>query len=62
MSRSWTPEEVHKASEIMKAAGYIGYEEFCADLDEKMPKAVLERFARGRRNTSSPVPVAADGP
>ena len=32
MSRSWTPEELAKASEAMKAAGHLGYEEFCEAL------------------------------
>lgn len=46
MSRDWTPEELQKASEAMKAAGHMGYEEFCEDLNEQMAKAALERFAR----------------
>lgn len=46
MSRSWTPEEVQKASEIMKAAGHMGHEEFCEKLDEQQAKAALERFAK----------------
>ena len=33
-------------SEAMKAAGHIGYEEFCVDFDEQMAKAALERFAK----------------
>ena len=33
MSRDWTPEELASASKAMKAAGYLSYEEFCAELD-----------------------------
>lgn len=29
MSRSWTPEELEKASKAMIASGYMSYEEFC---------------------------------
>ncbi len=50
MSRSWTPEEVLKASEIMKAAGHMGYEEFCVALKECNAKAALERFARVQKD------------
>jgi len=34
MSRDWTQEELQKASKAMKAAGYLGYEEFCEQLDK----------------------------
>lgn len=50
MSRSWTPEEIQRVSEAMKAAGHMGYEEFCVDLDEQMAKAALERFAQVQRD------------
>jgi len=33
MSKDWTPEEIQIASEAMKAAGNMGYEEFCEELD-----------------------------
>ena len=33
MSRDWTPDEIQTASEAMKAAGHMGYEEFCEELD-----------------------------
>lgn len=33
MSKDWTPDEIQIASEIMKAAGHMGYEEFCEELD-----------------------------
>lgn len=50
MSRSWTPEEIQKVSEAMKAAGHMGYEEFCEHLNEQTAKAALERFARVQRD------------
>lgn len=33
MSKDWTPDEIQIASEIMKEAGHMGYEEFCEELD-----------------------------
>ena len=33
MSRDWTPAEIQTASEAMKAAGHMGYEEFCEEFD-----------------------------
>lgn len=33
MSRNWTPEELQRASQAMKAAGHLSYEEFCAELE-----------------------------
>lgn len=30
MGKDWTPAELQAASAAMKAAGYMGYEEFCA--------------------------------
>ena len=33
MSKDWTPDEIQIASEIMKAAGHMDYEEFCVELD-----------------------------
>lgn len=33
MSRDWTPEELQQASQAMKAAGHLSYEEFCAELE-----------------------------
>lgn len=32
MSRDWTSEEIQTASEIMQAAGHMGYEDFCKEL------------------------------
>lgn len=46
MSRDWTPAELATASEVMKAAGYMGYDEFCKELNEKMAKQMLENFAK----------------
>lgn len=33
MSRDWTPEELEAASQMMKAAGYMSFEEFCEAMD-----------------------------
>jgi len=33
MSRDWTQSELEAASEAMKAAGYMSYEEFCEKWD-----------------------------
>ena len=33
MSRDWTQEELQSASKAMKAAGHLGYEEFCEHLN-----------------------------
>lgn len=46
MSRDWTPEELQKASEVMKAAGHMGYEEFCEYLDDREAHDALERFGK----------------
>ena len=37
MSRDWTKEELHTASEAMKQNGYMGFEEFCHALEQKQP-------------------------
>lgn len=37
MSRDWTKEELHTASEAMKQNGYMGFEEFCNALEQKRP-------------------------
>lgn len=34
MSRDWTNDELQSASKAMKAAGHLGYEEFCEQLDK----------------------------
>ena len=35
MSKDWTPAELQAASEAMKAAGHMGYEEFCEELERQ---------------------------
>ena len=34
MSRDWTQEKLQNANKAMKAAGHLGYEEFCEQLDK----------------------------
>lgn len=34
MSKDWTQEELQQASRVMKAAGHMGYEEFCESLEK----------------------------
>ena len=38
MSRDWTKEELQAASEQMKKAGHLSYEEFCEKLKETSPR------------------------
>lgn len=38
MSRDWTKEELQAASEQMKEAGHLSYEEFCERLNETSPR------------------------
>lgn len=33
MSRDWTEQELQAVSQVMQAAGYMSYEEFCEALD-----------------------------
>jgi len=42
MSRDWTQEELQSASAAMKAAGHMGYEEFC----EALEKDALTAFCK----------------
>ena len=35
MSKDWTPAELQAASEAMKAAGHMGYEDFCEELERQ---------------------------
>ena len=35
MSKDWTPTELQAASEAMKTAGHMSYEEFCEELKSK---------------------------
>lgn len=53
MSRDWTPEEIQAASEAMKAAGEMSYEEMCAEL-EAIEK--IRRFAPLQRKYNWPCP------
>ena len=53
MSRDWTQEEIQAASDAMKAAGQMGYEEFTAEV-EAIDKIV--RFARRQRASCYPCP------
>lgn len=34
MSRDWTPDELQAVSQAMRAAGHMGYEEFCQALED----------------------------
>ena len=34
MSKDWTEEKLQTASKAMKAARYLGYDEFCKHLDK----------------------------
>ena len=47
MSRDWTPEEIQAASDAMKAAGHMSYEEVCAELDatEKICESILSNMS-----------------
>ena len=49
MSRDWTQEEIIAASEAMKAAGNLSYEEFCIMLN-------ITNFARVQREGFFPCP------
>lgn len=53
MSREWTPEELQAASDAMKTAGQMGFEEFTAEV-EATEKIV--RFARRQRDYNFPCP------
>ena len=46
MSRDWTKEELHTASEVIRQNGYMGFEEFCHALEQKQPV----RFGFQERN------------
>lgn len=34
MSKDWASKELQAASKVMKAAGHLGYDEFCEQLDK----------------------------
>ncbi len=49
MSKDWTQEELQQISRVMKAAGHMGYEEFCEFLEKGLTafcKVSDERFAK----------------
>ena len=46
MSKDWTPEELLAASAAMKEAGEMGYEEFCAEIEEQEAKQKIEAFGK----------------
>ncbi|MFV0363088.1 MAG: hypothetical protein ACK5LL_08370 [Suipraeoptans sp.] len=46
MSRDWTQEELQNASKAMKAAGHLGYEEFCKQLD----KTIFTAYCKDANN------------
>lgn len=43
MSRDWTPEELQAASDAMKKAGHMSYEEFCAELRRQAHEHAAEK-------------------
>lgn len=43
MSRDWTSEEIQLVSAKMKAAGHMGFEEFCKELEEKGFEEIPDR-------------------
>ena len=47
MSRDWTQEELQSASKAMKAAGHLGYKEFCEHLD----KSIFTAYCKEAANT-----------
>ncbi len=53
MSRDWTPEETRAASEAMKRAGQMSYEEVCAEVEAKEK---IDRFASVQSKYHWPCP------
>ncbi|MBM6976699.1 hypothetical protein [Intestinimonas butyriciproducens] len=47
MSRDWTPAELQAVSNAMRARGEMGYEEFCAHLEQCTEKVVVVHLADG---------------
>lgn len=47
MSRDWTPAEIQAVSAAMKAKGDMGYEEFCAYLEQCTEKVVVVHLDDG---------------
>jgi len=56
MSRDWTPEELQTASEAMKAAGHMSFEEFSAGITEQAFKKLITKFAEVQRAGFFPCP------
>lgn len=52
MSKDWTPEELQAASQMMKAAGHMSYEEFCETMDTGYFSIVIP--SAGREVTVNP--------
>jgi predicted RNA-binding Zn-ribbon protein involved in translation (DUF1610 family) len=52
MSRDWTPEETRAASEAMKRAGQMSYEEVVAEATKQM----IEQFSEIQREGHFPCP------
>ena len=52
MSRDWTPAEIQAVSAAMKAKGNMGYEEFCAHLEQCTEKVVVVRLSDGNTITT----------
>ena len=50
MSREWTKEELHTASEMMKQNGHMGFEEFCQAIEQKQPACFDLRVNSGVRH------------
>lgn len=47
MSKDWTPEELQAASAAMKEAGFLSYEEFCAEVElTTSAKKKIDAFAK----------------
>lgn len=52
MSRDWTPAELQAVSTAMRARGEMGYEEFCAHLEQCTEKVVVVHLADGNTITT----------
>ena len=53
MSKDWTPEELKAASEAMKRAGFMGYEESTKELEAAEK---IMRFSKVQREYNFPCP------
>ena len=56
MSRDWTPEELQTASEAMKAAGHMSYEEFVAEGSKQTLEFLVAKFSEVQRKGIFPCP------